>query len=96
MSKQTYPPSLPIETYLKEQMQDPKFRRAFEALEPEFQLVRRLLDLRLKRKLSRKEFMWMANELQEFVDLRRYDQAKASGEIPIRFEQAIAEIEQRG
>jgi len=33
-------------------MKDPEFRRAYDELEPEFAIIRQIIDLRLKRKLS--------------------------------------------
>jgi ribosome-binding protein aMBF1 (putative translation factor) len=50
-----YPASVPIEPFFEEQMRDPEFRQAYEELEPEFQLVRQLIDLRLKRGVSQTE-----------------------------------------
>jgi hypothetical protein len=43
--------------------------------------------------LDAKEYERMVEELEELADIRAYDEAKASGEAVIPFEQAIAEIE---
>ena len=50
--RRVYPPSVPIEPYFEQRMKDPEFRREYEALEPEFQIIRQIIDLRLKRKMS--------------------------------------------
>lgn len=50
-----YAASVPIEPFFQEQMRDPEFRRAYEELEPEFELVRQLIDLRIKRGMSQTE-----------------------------------------
>ena len=54
-TKQKYPPSAPYEVYFEERMKDPEFRQAYEELEPEFALVRQLIDLRLKHNLTQTE-----------------------------------------
>ncbi len=46
--------SRPFDDYLEEQMKDPAFRAEWDALEPEFALIRQLLDLRLKEGLSQR------------------------------------------
>jgi len=45
--------------------------------------------------LDAEEYEKMLEELEELADIRAYDAAKESGETPIPFEQAIAEIEQK-
>ena len=50
-----YAASVPIEPFFQEQMRDPEFRRAYEELEPEFELVRQLIGLRIKRGVSQTE-----------------------------------------
>ena len=52
---QTYSPSVPWREYVNEQMKDPEFRAAYDALEPEYILIRQLIDLRIKRGLSQRE-----------------------------------------
>ncbi len=44
--------------------------------------------------LDAAEYERMRAALEERADLRAYDEAKASGEIPIAFQQAVAEFEQ--
>ena len=47
--------SRPFREYHDEQMQDPEFAAAYRALEPEFQVAREVIRLRLQRGLSQKE-----------------------------------------
>lgn len=44
--------SIPFDHVFDELMQDPEFRREYEALEPEYQLIRQLINLRLERGLT--------------------------------------------
>jgi DNA-binding XRE family transcriptional regulator len=50
-----YPASVPIGPFFEKQMLDPEFRQAYEELEPEFELVRQLIDLRNKRGVTQTE-----------------------------------------
>lgn len=59
-SKNTYPPSTPFRDFLEEQLKDPEFRAAYDALEAEDQLIRQLIDLRIKRGLSQRELAQQA------------------------------------
>jgi hypothetical protein len=43
--------------------------------------------------LDMEEYLKILDELEELEAIRAYDEATASGEVPIPFEQAIAEIE---
>jgi len=47
--------SRPFKEYHEEQMQDPEFAAAYRALEPEFQVAREVIRLRLQRGLSQEE-----------------------------------------
>jgi hypothetical protein len=47
--------SRPFEEYHEEQMRDPTFAGAYRALEPEFQVARQVIRLRLERGLSQDE-----------------------------------------
>ncbi len=53
--EQTYSPSVPWREYVDEQMKNPEFRAAYDALELEYTLIRELIDLRIKRGLSQRE-----------------------------------------
>jgi ribosome-binding protein aMBF1 (putative translation factor) len=54
-AKRAYPASTPIEPFFEEQMRNPEYRKAYEALEPEFEIIRQIIDLRIKRKMSQAE-----------------------------------------
>lgn len=43
-----------FEDHKKEMLKDPEFKRAYDALEPEYQLIRSLIEKRLKQKMSQK------------------------------------------
>jgi transcriptional regulator with XRE-family HTH domain len=57
-------PGVPWRDYLDEQLKDPEFRAEYEALEPEFALIRQLIDLRIKRGLSQRQLAKRA-EMQQ-------------------------------
>jgi len=48
--------SRPFEEYHEEQMQDPEFAAAYRALEPEFQVAREVIRLRLERSVGVSKF----------------------------------------
>lgn len=50
-----YAPGVPYEKVLAEFMQDPAFKREYDALEPEFQIIRQIIGLRIKRKMTQTE-----------------------------------------
>ncbi len=50
--RKSYAPGVPIEPFFEERMKDPEFRREYEALEPEFEIIQQIIDLRIKRKMS--------------------------------------------
>lgn len=56
--------SRPFEEYHEEQMQDPEFAAAYLALEPEFQVAREVIRLRLERGLSQEELAKKAGTAQ--------------------------------
>jgi DNA-binding XRE family transcriptional regulator len=51
-AKRQYPAGVAFETVLAEHLKDPGLQREYEALEPEFQIIRQIIDLRIKRKMS--------------------------------------------
>lgn len=64
--------SVPIEPMFEQQLRDPEFRHAYEELEPEFKIVRQLIDLRLKRG-------WTQAQLAERVGTRQPNIARLEG-----------------
>jgi len=53
--------------YKKIQMKDPEFRREWETLEPEYALKRRLIELRMKKKMSQKDIAIAAGTHQSSI-----------------------------
>ena len=53
-----------FDDYLKEQLQDPEFAAAYRALEPEFQVAREIIRLRMERGLSQAELAEKAQTAQ--------------------------------
>ena len=51
-TKKEYPPSVSVDVFFRRQMRDPAFRREYEALEPEFAIIKQIIDLRIKRQMS--------------------------------------------
>lgn len=66
-SKATITPSIAWQDYLKEQLTDPELRAAYDALEPEFALIRQLIDLRIKRGLSQRQLAKRAKMQQPTI-----------------------------
>jgi DNA-binding Xre family transcriptional regulator len=50
-----YAPGVSYEKVLAKFMQDPAFKREYAALEPEFQIIRQIIELRIKRKMTQTE-----------------------------------------
>lgn len=44
-----------LQDHKKKLMKDPEFRKAYEALEPEYALKRRIIELRLENKITQKQ-----------------------------------------
>lgn len=44
-----------FDEYLEEQMKDPEFKKEYDALEPEFALIRAILDARREKGITQKE-----------------------------------------
>lgn len=44
-----------LKDYLEKQLKDPEFRKEYETLEPEYQLAKSIIELRLKRGITQKE-----------------------------------------
>ncbi len=66
-AKRTFSPSVPWQDYLDEQLKNPEFRAEYEALEPEFALIRQLIDLRIKRGLSQRQLAKRADMQQPTI-----------------------------
>ncbi len=53
--------------YLKKSLRDPEFKKEWEALQPQYALKRRLIELRTKKGLSQKEVAMKAGTHQSSV-----------------------------
>lgn len=62
-----YPASVPWGASLTRHLSDPETRAEYEALEPEFTLIRELIDLRNKRGLSQRQLAERAGMQQPVV-----------------------------
>jgi DNA-binding XRE family transcriptional regulator len=65
--KRSHSPSIPWRDYLDQQLANPEFRAAYDALEPEFALIRQLIDLRMKRGLSQRQLARRAKMQQPTI-----------------------------
>jgi len=79
--------SRPFEEYHEKQMQDPEFAAAYRALEPEFQVAREVIRLRLERGLSQGELAKKAGTGQP--NISRLERATINPSL--RFLQKVAE-----
>jgi DNA-binding XRE family transcriptional regulator len=53
--KKTHAPGASFTEFFNEQMKDPEFRREYDALEPEFAIIKQIIELRIKRKMTQQE-----------------------------------------
>ena len=44
-----------LDDYLAEQLKDPEFRKEYEAMQPEFDIIRAMVDARISQNLTQKE-----------------------------------------
>lgn len=58
---------LDFETYLNEQLKNPKFRKEWDALDPQYQVMRELIKARLNCKLSQRELAKKAKTTQAVI-----------------------------
>ena len=65
--------------YLNEQVKDPEVRAEWDALEPEFQIVRAMIDAREKKHLSQKELSNLTGISQ--ADISRLENGNANPSI---------------
>lgn len=74
-AKRPYPPSVPWS--LDEHLKDPAVKAAYDALAPEFSLIRQLIDLRNKRGLSQRQLAERAGMQQPVI--ARLESGRAAG-----------------
>ena len=68
-----------FDDYLAEQLKDPKFKAGYDALEPEFSLIKALMDARLEKGLTQKELAEMTGISQG--DISRIERGTANPSI---------------
>jgi ribosome-binding protein aMBF1 (putative translation factor) len=49
------PPGVPFDRWLEKELKDPEFKRAYDELAPEFDIVSQIIALRLQRNLSQRD-----------------------------------------
>ncbi|MBI2404714.1 helix-turn-helix transcriptional regulator [Candidatus Gottesmanbacteria bacterium] len=72
--------------FKKELMADPEFKRAYDALEPEYTIIRAVIEKRLKKKLSQKELAQKMGTRQSAISRLESGTANPS----LRFLQKLA------
>lgn len=65
-----------FDDYLAEQLQDPEFKREYDALELEFQLIRAFLDARNEKGLTQKELSQLTGITQ--ADISKLENGNAN------------------
>ena len=68
-----------FDDYLAEQLKDPEFKAGYDALEPEFSLIKALMDARLEKGLTQKELAEMTGISQG--DIGRIERGTANPSI---------------
>lgn len=61
---------------LNEQLQDPEFKKEWDALEPEFQVIRAMIDARRQKQLTQKELAEITGIAQ--ADISRMENGNAN------------------
>jgi len=56
-----------LDQYLKKNLKDPEFKKEWEALEPEYALKRRLIELRMKKEMTQKQLALAAGTHQASI-----------------------------
>lgn len=62
--------------YLKEKLKNPEFKKEYDALEPEYELIQELIELRKSKKLTQKDISNMTGIHQ--TDISRLEQGKTN------------------
>lgn len=70
-------------------MKDPAYRRAYERLEPEFQIAKQMIAARIKQKLTQKELAKRAGTGQAVISRLEGMNAKPSLSLLSRIAQAL-------
>lgn len=74
----TKPKAIPFKELHDKWMKDPEFRRAYDDLEPEFQIAQQIIDARVKQKISQEELAKKADTGQAVISRLEGMNAKPS------------------
>ena len=80
---------IPFEKLKADLMENPKFRKEYEALETEFQIARSLIDARIKRNMSQKDLAKKAGTGQAVISRLEGMNAKPSISLLQRLARAL-------
>ena len=78
MSKSMLAKTIPFDDLVAEWMKDPKFRKAWADIQPEYQLARQMIGARLKNKITQKELARRAGTGQAVISRLEGGNAKPS------------------
>lgn len=70
-------------------MKDPEYRRAYEALEPEFQIARQMIEARIKRKMTQEQLARRAKTGQAVISRLEGMNARPSISLLSRIARAL-------
>ncbi len=80
--KRKFPPSVPFGQVLAEHLKNPEVRQAYKELEPEFEIVRQIIDLRIKRRMTQAQLAKRVGTAQPNI-ARLENRRHASKEIDL-------------
>lgn len=78
MNKSMLAKTIPFDDLVAEWMKDPKFRKAWADIQPEYQLARQMIGARLKSKITQKELARRAGTGQAVISRLEGGNAKPS------------------
>ena len=71
--------SVKFDDFLQEQLQDPEFKKEYEALQPEHAIIQAIIDARQQSGLTQKELSERTGIAQAAASCRRYGNETAIG-----------------
>lgn len=78
MKKMQRPKTIPFEELKQKWLKEPGFRKAYEELQPEYQLACQMMDARIAKKMSQKELAKLAGTGQAVISRLEGMNAKPS------------------
>ena len=81
--------TVPYQKLRSDLMKNPKFRREYEKLEPEFQIARQMIGARIKKKMSQQELARKANTGQAVISRLEGMNGRPSISLLARIAQAL-------